>query len=132
MLNRIAPRGGRLQGKAPLGCMGSFVPAFTAHCVSCATTIPGVLLWGVTFGGTALVQSVGVEVACQRGSRLLSTLSSGELGDGQTLGDLRSTRNLACLVYDGIALPVWRGPIGAQMEDNEPDEDKDDEDATST
>ena len=39
-------------------------------------------------------------------------------------------RETSLLVDDGMALPVWRGgdPIGAQMEDDEPDDDDDDED----
>jgi hypothetical protein len=31
------------------------------------------------------------------------------------------------LVYDGIALPVWRDPIRAQIEVDEPDDDDDDD-----
>ncbi len=31
------------------------------------------------------------------------------------------------LLYDGIALPVWRDPIRAQIEVDEPDDDDDDD-----
>jgi hypothetical protein len=31
------------------------------------------------------------------------------------------------LLYDGIALPVWRDPIRAQIDVDEPDDDDDDD-----